>query len=206
MNGKATTYSNGHATSNGIKRRAGVVSVSSKPEQTTIQDHADKQPLHNLSFWSRWEIPRKILHGSIGTSVCFRVTGSTHTELRPPVRGYVGFVTLGLYFLRPPRMDHIIIPLCGTLAVVASADAIRFKSVAFERLYEKLLGPLMRESEKVGEPLTRLFSVHFAKSPLSNVVFRQWRCLVSYRGNMGPYSLPPRRCCRGYLIVCCRFL
>jgi hypothetical protein len=46
-------------------------------------------------------------------------------------------------------MDYIIMSLCGGLAIVASADAIRLRNPAFEKLYEQLLSPLMRESEKV---------------------------------------------------------
>jgi len=62
--------------------------------------------------------------------------------------GLEGFVTLGLYFLRPHRMGIIILPLCGALTIVSVADAIRLRNAAFERWYECLLGFLMRESEK----------------------------------------------------------
>lgn len=49
-------------------------------------------------------------------------------------------------------MGVIIQPLCGVLAIVSMADAIRLRNTAFERLYERYLGFLMRESEKVGSP------------------------------------------------------
>lgn len=47
-------------------------------------------------------------------------------------------------------MNIIVLPLCGVLAIVATADAIRLRNPAFERTYERFLGPLMRDSEKVG--------------------------------------------------------
>ncbi|KAF8310024.1 hypothetical protein DL93DRAFT_1682888 [Clavulina sp. PMI_390] len=45
-------------------------------------------------------------------------------------------------------MSPIIAPLCVALSIIVSADAIRFRSSAFERAYERLLGFLMRDAEK----------------------------------------------------------
>ncbi|KZT43329.1 hypothetical protein SISSUDRAFT_968198, partial [Sistotremastrum suecicum HHB10207 ss-3] len=70
-----------------------------------------------------WEIPRKTLHSSIG------------------------FLTLSLY-IRGGTPQPVIVVLTGTLAIVASADFLRFRFSTFEALYETFLGFLMRESEK----------------------------------------------------------
>ncbi|KAI0923066.1 hypothetical protein AcV5_009890 [Taiwanofungus camphoratus] len=70
-----------------------------------------------------WEIPRKILHSSIG------------------------FLTLYLYVSRgSPRA--VVVVLSAGLAVIAPLDILRFRSPGFERLYERCVGFLMRESEK----------------------------------------------------------
>ncbi|KZS96909.1 hypothetical protein SISNIDRAFT_387379, partial [Sistotremastrum niveocremeum HHB9708] len=70
-----------------------------------------------------WEIPRKTLHSSIG------------------------FLTLSLY-VNGGTPQPVIVVLTGTLAIVASADFLRFRFSTFETLYETFLGFLMRESEK----------------------------------------------------------
>lgn len=72
-----------------------------------------------------WEIPRKALHSSIG------------------------FLVLPLYFSRPD-VGPIITALTYGLAFVTAADVIRLNIAPFARLYEKLLGAFMRESEKNG--------------------------------------------------------
>ncbi|KAK2460708.1 hypothetical protein APHAL10511_007178 [Amanita phalloides] len=70
-----------------------------------------------------WEIPRKLLHSSIG------------------------FITLYLY-LSGRDARNIILVLWSALAIIVPADIIRLRYPAFERLYERVLGFLMRESEK----------------------------------------------------------
>ncbi|KIJ33522.1 hypothetical protein M422DRAFT_783113 [Sphaerobolus stellatus SS14] len=70
-----------------------------------------------------WEIPRKLLHSSIGFFVVPLYT-----------RGIVA---------RP-----VIIVLSGALAVISAADLARFTVGPFERLYERFFGFLMRASEK----------------------------------------------------------
>jgi len=94
--------------SKNIRRKDGLVALNSTGHKAEID----------------WEIPRKILHSSIG------------------------FVTLGLYFLRPPSLNVIILPLSGALFIISSADFIRLRNPSFERLYERFLGLFMRESEK----------------------------------------------------------
>ncbi|EUC59547.1 CTP-dependent diacylglycerol kinase [Rhizoctonia solani AG-3 Rhs1AP] len=70
-----------------------------------------------------WEIPRKALHSSIG------------------------FLVLPLYFSQP-EIGPIITVLTYGLAFVTVADVLRLNIPSFARLYEKLLGAFMRESEK----------------------------------------------------------
>ncbi|KDN36013.1 hypothetical protein K437DRAFT_64083 [Tilletiaria anomala UBC 951] len=70
-----------------------------------------------------WEIPRKIFHSSIG------------------------FLVLYLYLCHHP-LDKIVTGLTRFLGVVVTADVIRLNWPAFERIYESVLGFLMRESEK----------------------------------------------------------
>lgn len=55
---------------------------------------------------------------------------------------------LPLYFSRPD-IAPIVYTLSGMLVVVLTADAFRLNYTPFERLYERVLGFLMRESEKV---------------------------------------------------------
>jgi hypothetical protein len=59
-----------------------------------------------------------------------------------------GFLTIYLYVSHgSPR--HIILVLCATLAIVIPADLLRFRFPRFAQVYERHLGFLMRESEKV---------------------------------------------------------
>ncbi|KAF8462477.1 hypothetical protein JB92DRAFT_3136745 [Gautieria morchelliformis] len=70
-----------------------------------------------------WEIPRKTFHSSIGFLV-------------------VPLYTSG-FSARP-----VIIILSGALAIISAAEVLRFRNAAFARFYERILGPLMRNSEK----------------------------------------------------------
>jgi len=115
---------NGHAaTASSIPNYADV-----KGRRILRKDSTDPTPTEKRNIPRRppidWEIPRKVLHGSPGV------------------------VTLVLYFLRPPSLKIILFPLTGALTVVISADFIRLRNPRFEQLYERLLGPFMRESEK----------------------------------------------------------
>ncbi|KAF5356566.1 hypothetical protein D9758_008212 [Tetrapyrgos nigripes] len=70
-----------------------------------------------------WEIPRKVLHSSIG------------------------FFTIYLYLSQgSPR--NVVIVLWSSLCIIVPADILRLRSPRFERFYESVLGFLMRESEK----------------------------------------------------------
>ncbi|KAJ7328745.1 hypothetical protein DFH08DRAFT_815518 [Mycena albidolilacea] len=73
-----------------------------------------------------WEIPRKVFHSSIG------------------------FITLGLYLTPNIAPRTVTVVLWSTLAVIAPTDVVRLRVPAVERVYERLLGFLMRESERTG--------------------------------------------------------
>lgn len=76
------------------------------------------------TLWiEKWEVPRKIVHASIGFLVLYLYL--THVDLDKIVRG------LFYFFL-----------------FVSSADLLRLNVPAFEQVYEAVLGFLMREGEK----------------------------------------------------------
>lgn len=58
-------------------------------------------------------------------------------------------MTLGLYLTPSISPRSVTTVLWGTLAVIGTADVIRLRNPAVERVYERLLGFLMRESERV---------------------------------------------------------
>jgi len=101
-------------------------------------------------FVHKWEIPRKLFH-------CV-----------------TGFVVLNLYRL---NVDvHLIVKvLFYIFLVVASADLLRLNSPSFERLYETVLGVLMREGEKervngvVWYLVGVMMSLHFFPEDISSV-------------------------------------
>jgi len=70
-----------------------------------------------------WEIPRKVLHSSIG------------------------FVTLYLYASHGSP-ERVVIALSSAMLIIVPADILRLNYPPFERAYEKVVGFLMRESEK----------------------------------------------------------
>jgi diacylglycerol kinase (CTP) len=99
-----------------------------------------------------WEIPRKALHSSIGMSRDF-MTPSLHSVARPPFFRLAdcfisGFVTLYLYASHGSP-ERVVVVLSSALLIIVPADILRLNYPPFERSYEKVLGFLMRESERV---------------------------------------------------------
>lgn len=86
-----------------------------------------------------WEIPRKLLHSSIGFGTLYL----WHTQATP---------------------DIVIVSLWSALCIIAPADYIRFRSKRFAKLYERFLGFLMRDSEKdsVNGVIWYILGVNFA--------------------------------------------
>lgn len=59
-----------------------------------------------------------------------------------------GFLTTYLY-ISEGSVPRVVLVLWTALAVIVPADMLRLNSRRFASLYEKLLGFLMRESERV---------------------------------------------------------
>lgn len=76
-------------------------------------------------WFTKYEVPRKVLHSSIGiaTLVFYRYGASGSQVVRSMI---------------------------PALAIIVSADVLRFNSPRFSRTYESLLGPLMRGNERRG--------------------------------------------------------
>lgn len=102
--------------------------VSSEPEDSEHEVDVD------------WEIPRKVLHSSIGLFFLFCCS--------PPYIASLGFFTLYLYVSESP-VHCVVRVLWSSLCVIYPADLLRFRYPSFAKLYEKILGFLMRDSEKV---------------------------------------------------------
>ena len=98
-----------------------------------------------------WEIPRKVLHSSIGPFFfCFLLKSLYITSL--------GFFTLYLYVSESPA-HYVVRGLWSSLCIIYPADLLRFRYPSFARLYERVLGFLMRDSEKVTRLSLLLFLV-----------------------------------------------
>jgi diacylglycerol kinase (CTP) len=81
----------------------------------------EKKPKEKVAI--DWEIPRKALHSSIG------------------------FFSLWLWSAHGSP-QRVVVALSSSLAIIIPADILRLRSSTFERVYERALGFLMRESEK----------------------------------------------------------
>ncbi|VUC22803.1 unnamed protein product [Clonostachys rosea] len=84
-------------------------------------------PIHRQwrTFIHKHEVPRKALHVSIGFFVLWLYVGGTQTSSVPPY-------------------------LMSALLPIATSDWLRHRYASFNRLYVRLLGALMRESEYAG--------------------------------------------------------
>ncbi|KZV67374.1 hypothetical protein PENSPDRAFT_654118 [Peniophora sp. CONT] len=118
-----------------IRQRKSKTTAATEPTVAEVSDEADDASSSSTLVGNGhvgekaeakpidWEIPRKILHSSIG------------------------FFTLYLYASNGSP-QHVVYALAGALCVIVPADILRLNFPAFERLYETLLGFLMRDSEK----------------------------------------------------------
>lgn len=80
---------------------------------------------HFRAFIHKHEVPRKVLHVSIGFFTLYAYVNGIQTSTIPPY-------------------------LFGALVPIAGADFLRFRWPAFNRFYVKVLGAMMRESEVTG--------------------------------------------------------
>lgn len=98
--------------------------VVAEPSEVRAASAASKRS-EAWEYWVvKWEIPRKILHCSIG------------------------FFVLGLYLFHVD-LAAIVRVLFYLLLIISSADLLRLNVPAFERFYESVLGALMRPGERV---------------------------------------------------------
>ena len=92
-------------------------------------------------FVKKWEIPRKTLHVSIGNTLNLSIHEFCLIWLG------VGFVCLYLYKLGYEPRD--VAPLLVYIFIPAFfGDVVRFTWPAFNRLWTRVMGPLMRDREK----------------------------------------------------------
>lgn len=102
-----------------------------------------------------WEIPRKLLHSSIGMKINF-----TPSQMRcllvdvllafppDPLSLFLGLLVSYLY-LCDADLSLVTFTLWAALCVIVPADVLRLNYPPFAHIYERMLGFLMRESEKV---------------------------------------------------------
>ncbi|KAG9046219.1 hypothetical protein FS837_004851 [Tulasnella sp. UAMH 9824] len=104
-------------------------SSNSDPEEDTRSNFTSDSDSVTFEEWTgimkrivdEWEIPRKVLHS---------------------------FGVIYLYSQRPENVKPIIYSLGASLAVIVPTDVLRLRSRRFEKVYEKFVGFLMRESER----------------------------------------------------------
>ncbi|KAJ6545888.1 hypothetical protein DFH09DRAFT_1508836 [Mycena vulgaris] len=76
--------------------------------------------------------------------------GEEEDRLGDPEDTRLGFITLGLYLTPSMAPRTVALVLWSALAVIAPTEFVRLRSPAVERVYERALGFLMRESERHG--------------------------------------------------------
>lgn len=150
----ANGYGNGHASpaslseidellSEQLQELEDLHDAEVKSERRQRRRASNEKPVETKKI--DWEIPRKTLHSSIGAWFGLVVVDFTDKTGRATS---TGVFVLPLYIYRFP-LQPVIVSLSISLAVVATADLIRFRSKPFARNYERTLGFLMRDSEKV---------------------------------------------------------
>ncbi|GAC95993.1 hypothetical protein PHSY_003571 [Pseudozyma hubeiensis SY62] len=102
-----------------VRRRSKATKTSSSPKSARPNANGHVAPASSKS----WEIPRKIFHSSMGLLV------------------------LQLYF-SDQDYTTVVRRLSIFLGIVVTADVVRLNNARFEKIYERVLGFLMRESEK----------------------------------------------------------
>jgi|SRR5712671_1413173 len=105
----------------------------------------------------------------------------------------LGFLTLYLYASHGSP-ERVVVVLSSALLIIVPGDIIRLNYPSFERNYEKVLGFLMRESEKVCH-LLHLFGCNccLTPSPLSDFVETyERRDMVHHRRDFRTLAIPRR--------------
>ena len=158
----SSPYSNGNA--NGSASRSPVRQRKRPSSSATASPPSDSSTSLKQSKPSRppvdWEIPRKTLHSSIGT-FCI---STPFLNADPLTSCSSGFLTLYLYASNGnPRT--VVYVLSAALAFIVPCDILRFRSARFEKLFERCVGFLMRESEKVRAPYIPLLTIVLTFTP-----------------------------------------
>jgi hypothetical protein len=93
-----------------------------------------------------------------------------------------------LWLWKDGSAERVVVALSGALAIIAPTDVVRLRVPRFARIYESVLGFLMRESEKVcyGQRYQTLCTA----TNICRVDTFQWRHLVPRRHNCCA-PLPP---------------
>ncbi|PWY99135.1 hypothetical protein BCV70DRAFT_212499 [Testicularia cyperi] len=162
------------AANNASLRQRRAVSPKRPSGGVTKRSGSDTGPVVPASKKS-WEIPRKIFHSSIGFIVLYLYTSGT--DLNVIVRNLSYF-----------------------LGIVVSADVIRLNNADFEWLYERVLGFLMRESEKdkvngvVWYLVGVITSLHFFPEDIAcvSIMILSWcdTCASTFGRLLGRYTPP----------------
>ncbi|KAJ3492036.1 hypothetical protein NLI96_g330 [Meripilus lineatus] len=138
-NGNGNHYSSESNTRRRTRTEQTSRTVAIKSESTALVKKQKDQAVD-------WEIPRKTLHSSIGASKSYPYLESPNNlDTLSPL--FTGFLTLYLYTSHGSPKP-VIVSLSLALAVIVPADILRLNFPWFERIYERCLGFLMRESEK----------------------------------------------------------
>jgi diacylglycerol kinase (CTP) len=135
-NGSAHTSTNGSAAPNGH----GTPARGADKPATRAPAAAAAAAAERID----WEIPRKTLHASIGAPPRARRVLHAKCSRRPRA----GFFSVWLW-ARDGSPRRVLVALSGALAVIVPADVLRLRYRPFARVYERVLGFLMRDSEKV---------------------------------------------------------
>ncbi|SPO24101.1 related to HSD1 - ER membrane protein [Ustilago trichophora] len=171
MSAKASNKTGGHGDASTLRRRPQAVKRASSDSVSNTQSNGHVVPASKKS----WEIPRKIFHSSIG------------------------FMVLHLY-LSGTDLNIIVRNLSYFLGIVVTADVIRLNNDDFEKIYERVLGFLMRESEKdkvngvVWYLVGVITSLHFFPEDIAcvSIMILSWcdTCASTFGRALGRYTPP----------------
>ena len=172
-----TVSANGHATATAAKHARKGSRSAAKGKAVVVQRSWSQKVIHE------WEIPRKVLHSSIGEP---RVR-CRYVQVVERMRA--GFLTLYLYYSNGSP-QKVVVALASGLAFIVPCDVLRLRSARFERLFEGTVGFLMRESEKVRFLFARRRVSCERVEPAAET--NEWRYMVHHRRHVRPCRLPHR--------------
>ena len=122
-----------------------------------------------------------------------------------------GFVTLYLYASHNSP-ERVVVMLSSAMVIIVPADILRLNYPRFERTYEKVLGFLMRECEKVRQYHNHCSTPHLFRTkhrltsspPFGFAETFQWCDMVHPRGGLCTLAIPSRCRCIVYHDVSCQ--